>query len=169
MTETSENSGLFTGVYRLDPRRRSTEATLEVYLPPQKMAFDGNNIQVVAEMIRDGILLRKPYFYRKERGEQFITIYDSKTEALEAYRYFVRTGQSGKVINPNLLENKARSEIESPSEPKAQDMSTLKNIIEEEKALQKQMSEKAEQQKKLNEEAPGFRSKSRRIRRFKVI
>jgi len=153
MKETEANSSLFVAVYRLDPSHKATEATLEIYLPPQKMALDGNKIQEVAQMIQDGTLLRKPYFFRQERGLQKITIYDSKTQALEAYRYFVRTGQSSQVINPNLLENKARSQVEThTSESKIVEMAKLDKIIEHEMALQKKMSEKAERQKNIPDE-----------------
>lgn len=151
MKETAENSGRFLGQYRLDPNQPVTEATLEVYLPPQKSKPDGRQIQIVAQMINDGILLRKPYFFRLEKNQQRITIFDSKTQALEAYRYFVRTGQSSQLINPNLLENKARSENEAPLLSKTAESSQINAILDQEELLQKEMSRRAEQLRLLSE------------------
>jgi len=159
MIETATNTAHFVGTFRLDRKQKNTEATLEIYLPPQNTKIDSTQIQVVAQMINDGILIRKPYFYRQERGQQRITIYDSKTQALEAYRYFVRTGQSSQVINPNLLENTARSQTEASmfSSQNLSEMESLDTIAQEEMALQQRRYEKLQQVEKLSEASKKLR------------
>lgn len=154
MRETEPNSSRFVGQYRLGANQNSTgEATVEVYVPPQKLRNNDKRSQIVAQMIRDGIILRKPYFFRMESGRQRITVYDSKTQALEAYRYFVRTGQSAQVLNPNLLETQARAQLQAEAEQKAQQEAAGQiALAEQERLLKRQTAEREARQRQLSEQ-----------------
>lgn len=147
--ETEPNSSLFVGQYQLDFKSTQSEFTLEVYSPPQSLKNDTNKIAQITNLIKEGILLRKPYFFRVENQKQKITLFDSKSQALEAYRYFIRTGQSAQVLNPNLLEAQARAQIESPPLVIVKPETDISNY---EAILLKQKMEREEAQKKLSEE-----------------
>ncbi|MDW8190342.1 MAG: tetratricopeptide repeat protein [Pseudobdellovibrionaceae bacterium] len=114
LKETSGNSSMFTGIFQVS-EQSAKELTIEIYVPPKNLTPSPNSVKQLAKMITDGIITRKPYFYRVENGEQKITIYDSKIQALEAYRYFVRFGTSREVLNPNLLETSANAQLSGSS------------------------------------------------------
>jgi tetratricopeptide (TPR) repeat protein len=124
VTETSPKSSRFLGTYIFDPTSPVTEGTVEIYIPPRKISLQKtqkDQKEILTQMIQDRILVRKPYFFRRELGQQKLTVYDSKAHALEAYRYFVRSGESRRIINPNLLETQALAQSQSLSQKKEQE------------------------------------------------
>lgn len=144
LVETSGNSNVFTAQV-LPQQTASSLVTLEFYLPLKNKILNSENLSYETGLIRKGLGLRKPYFYRIENGNKVITIYDSKSEALEAYRYFIRTGQSRDLLNPNILENQAQGMMEGPWAPR------LKQVAEIEGQLDRSLRLESEKQMKLSE------------------
>lgn len=150
MRETALNSGQFKGQYQLDANTKFTQATVQIYIPPQ--AQDQSEKLDLNSMVQDGVATRKPYFFRVQNGEQKITVYHSKDQALEAYRYFVRSGQSAQVINPNLLETQARAQLEKQKANEAKRQAEVQNqIANQALLLEKQMRERMEAQKLMDQ------------------
>ncbi len=86
LTETRDDSGDFEGSYVVSWDEK--EVTPEIYILPANMEASLNlNVET---LIKDGKLLRKPYFSRTDAGTQRITVYDSKQQALEALEEYRR-------------------------------------------------------------------------------
>ena len=146
MVETTANSNLFQSFLSIENIGQE-EATFEIYLPLKNKAIHSENLSEETKLIQQGMGLRKPYFYRLEKGHPKITIYDSKTQALDAYRYFVRFGQSRDLIQPNLLENQATLQIGADEQREI-----LKNVGQLESSLDERLKLKVEQLSRLTDE-----------------
>lgn len=103
VTETGRDTGLFLGYYQLNfasGQSQDPEMTPEVYVVPPSIAAGPAGMKAVNQMIRDGQLLRKPYFLRIEnRTVQAISVYDTKDQALEAYQGFLKTGTGRQIVD----------------------------------------------------------------------
>jgi hypothetical protein len=146
MVETAPNSGLFQSQISA-AQAGQEEATFEIYLPLKNKAINSENLASETKLIQQGMGLRKPYFYRVENGHPKITIYDSKTQALDAYRYFVRFGQSRDVVSPNLLENQASSQMGLDEQGES-----LKKVEQLENELDERLKRKLEESSRLSDE-----------------
>lgn len=150
MRETAANSGEFKGQYQLDANSKYNQATVQIYIPPQ--SSEQSEKLDLNRMVQDGVATRKPYFFRVQNKEQRITVFQSKEQALEAYRYFVRSGQSAQVINPNLLETQARAQIEKQKQEEAKRQADIQSqIANQALLLEKQMRERIEAQKLMDQ------------------
>lgn len=107
VTETGRDTGLFLGYYQLNfatGTNQDPEMTPEVYVVPPAIAAGPSGLKTVNQMIRDGQLLRKPYFLRVEqRNLQAISVYDTKDQALEAFQGFLKTGTGRQIVDRAAL------------------------------------------------------------------
>lgn len=150
MRETNENSSTFKGQYQLDANTQFTQATVQVFIPPQGQ--DASEKIDLKKLVQDGVATRKPYFFRIQNKEQRITVFNSKDQALEAYRYFIRSGQSAQVVNPNLLETQARAQLEKQKLDDIKKQAENKKLIASQALLlEKQMQERIEAQKLMDQ------------------
>lgn len=130
VTENGRDTGLFIGFYQLNFEATTSqefEMTPEIYLVPPQLANGAKGLATVADMIRDGQLLRKPYFLRIEnRSVQAISVYDTKDQALDAYQGFLKTGSGRQIVDRAAMaaaqaakqsaEARARIEAEAKAE-----------------------------------------------------
>jgi hypothetical protein len=88
LQETDVNTSVFHGNYSVTFGEQ--ELTPEIYFPPQSLLKNLDQLKTIEAMIKDGSLLRKPYFIRDEgKGSHILTIFDTKEQAvaaLEEYR-----------------------------------------------------------------------------------
>jgi hypothetical protein len=83
LEETDVDSGLFWGSYSVTFGEQ--DLTPEIYFPPQSLLTNPNSMATIEAMIKDGTLIRKPYFIRDEgKGSHILTIFDSKEQAIQA-------------------------------------------------------------------------------------
>ena len=109
LQETGKNSSDFVGFYSIN--FGSGDVVPEVYLPPQEMIKSAEQFKKLSELIKDGFLLRKPYFLRLEKNIQAITVYDTKDQALSAFEQY-RLGLKGKAIVSNsVLKTQQNAEL----------------------------------------------------------
>lgn len=110
MSETGPDTGVFQGSFqvRFGDEAAEIESTPELYLVPRKL--DGD-ISKLEDLILSGTLLRKPYFFRVERNAQLLTIFDSKSQAFEAYNAFMKTGAVSQPTQANeFIKNAANTQ-----------------------------------------------------------
>jgi Tfp pilus assembly protein PilF len=89
LLETTANSGVFIGSYSVSWGDK--EIIPEIYLPPQDSSKGTDQIKKLENLIREGTLLRKPYFAKADaKNNQTIAIFDSKEQALEAFESYRR-------------------------------------------------------------------------------
>jgi tetratricopeptide (TPR) repeat protein len=103
MSETGSNTSQFTGTYQINfqaEENASSEFTPEVYLAPLAVIQADQQLVRVAILIKEGTLLRKPYFLRIERGNQTISVFDSRSQALEAYQTFLKSTSGKPLVDP---------------------------------------------------------------------
>jgi hypothetical protein len=114
LTETRDDSGDFEGSYVVSWDEK--EIVPEVYILPSTME-DSPSLNV-EKLIKDGMLLRKPYFLRTDSGTQKITIYDTKQQALEALEEYRRIHAVKPTVVATAIEAQANaktaSEIATP-------------------------------------------------------
>lgn len=145
VAETGPDTGLFMGHYQLNFQSDASgsEMTPEIYVVPPDLAHGQQGLKTVADMIKEGRLLRKPYFLRLEsKGVQAISVYDTKDQALEAYQGFLKTGTGRQIIDRAALaaaqsakvsaEAKTRLEAETKAESERQQAATLERNRQEE-------------------------------------
>jgi hypothetical protein len=109
LEETSNNSGLFIGNYALTWGDQDVAA--EVYLAPYDSTKAPEQVKKLEVLIRDGLLVRKPYFLRagENNKSQILTVYDTKEQALEAFDNYrkIRTPLKSPVEHSALEAQKA--------------------------------------------------------------
>lgn len=125
LQEKSENSSQFSGQFSISWKSQ-TESVPEIYFPSQKNISSKDSASFET-LIKDGFLLRKPYFLRKEKTKQFLTVYNSPEQALaanEKYRKSIAaalpTGSTPingipatkPVVDQSVLEAQRRHELE---------------------------------------------------------
>lgn len=107
MTETSENSSIFVGIYQINFQAgadSTADITPEVYIAPLAMINSDQHLQRISSLIKENLLLRKPYFLRVEKGIQVISVFDSRAQALEAYQTYLRNSGGKPLVDPAALE-----------------------------------------------------------------
>lgn len=87
LLETGPDTNLFVGSYTVS--WGETEFIPEVYIPPASMMLSSDQIRKVESFIKQGVLLRKPYFAHADlKNNQVITVFDTKEQALEALEQY---------------------------------------------------------------------------------
>lgn len=109
MQETSENSGIFTGSFRIG-FQANADVLPEIYLVPRKMMESADPIKKIAPLIKDGTLLRKPFFLRQASGDlQIIAVFDTREQAVRAYQEYKSTSKP--IVDRSALEAQARQKM----------------------------------------------------------
>ena len=105
MIETGTNTSFFRGTYQLNFQNdEKADLTPEVYVVPLAMLQADPQLTRLDSLIREGTLLRKPYFLRTERKTQVLSIFDSRAQAMQAYQNFLQTGLGRPLIDPAALD-----------------------------------------------------------------
>lgn len=146
ITETEPDSGLFKGSFQLNFQGsggQDFEMIPEVYILPKEMAKGGGGLKTANAMIKEGQLLRKPYFLRVEKNDtQVITVFDKKEQALEAYQGYLKTASGRQVVDRAAMEvaqnaqeaaeAKARAEAAARAEAERQSIEVRERQRQEE-------------------------------------
>lgn len=115
VTETGTDTGLFVGYYQLSfdtSLGSSAEMTPEIYVVQENLLQKQEALKNIDVMIREGKVLRKPFFYRTEsKTVQAISIYDSKDQAFTAYEEFLKTGTGRPIVDRAALEAQRISQM----------------------------------------------------------
>lgn len=159
LQETGPNTGEFLGYYSIS--FGSEDTTPEIYIPPQEMVKSAEKMKALDSLIKDGLLLRKPFFLRPEKSYQAITVFDSKDQALQAYEQY-RTNLNGKPIvsqsvldaqqkAAQLAEQKKLSDLAMKQELERIRMAELEKARQEELLRQQQLLSAAEKAKRKRE------------------
>ena len=112
LEETDVNSGHFWGSYSVTFGEQ--DLTPELYFPPQSLLTNPNSMATIEAMIKDGTLIRKPYFIRDEgKGFHILTIFDSKEQAIQALDEYrkLRT-QTKSPVSEGALQAQEKAEKE---------------------------------------------------------
>ncbi len=139
--ETGPNTSVFVGQYTIS--WGDTEIIPEVYIPPQDLTKGSEQIKKIDQMIREGILLRKPFFFHSNsKSAQVIEVFDTKEQAMTAFEAYrnSRIAIDSPVGRP-ALEAQAHA---------AQEMEKKKEI--EALTLQEEERKKLEAQEKIRQE-----------------
>lgn len=140
VTETEMNSGKFVGSYIIS-WSQGQEVTPEIYVVPARMKNDSDQNNRLEKMIKDGILLRKPYFLRPEDKKSVaITVFDSRDQAMKAFEEYRKQVQTKTSLDPAQGKN-----IVDPAALAAQEKARLA----EEQKIQEEMALKAEADRKI--------------------
>lgn len=109
LEETDVNTGKFIGIFKIN-WNTTGEVSPEVFVPPQSLAKK-EKLEAVTDMIEKGDLTRKPYFLRKENGQQLLTIYNSKQQAVSAFETFRKAIKGATTVGQAALEAQKRAEV----------------------------------------------------------
>lgn len=154
LQEKTENSSTFVGEFSISWAVDS-EMSPEIYLPAQKN-INAKDSTSLSNLIKDGFLLRKPYFLRKEKSKQYLTVYNTAEQAIaanEKYRKSIpaaipaitnpgaRVPEAKPIVDQSALEAQRRLELE-------QEQARLAKLAKEQEEQRIQM----EQQEKLRQE-----------------
>lgn len=143
LKETGTNTGIFEGFYQLSfaEANVATEITPELYVAPLKMLQSTEQLKKMEMLIKDGTLLRKPYFLRVEGGKQLITVYDSKDQALNAYKTFMQPILQKQALEAQRLAEK-EAEIKRLAEMAAKAKSERERLEAEERRKKEELKRK---------------------------
>jgi hypothetical protein len=87
LIESGPDTNIFVGSYTVS--WGETDFIPEVYIPPASMMLTSDQIRKVENFIKQGVLLRKPYFAHADaKNNQVITVFDTKEQALEALEQY---------------------------------------------------------------------------------
>ncbi len=142
VTETGPDTSLFVGYYQLSfdtSEATSAEMTPEIYIVNEATLAKKEALKNIDVMIRDGQVLRKPFFYRTEsRSVQAISVYDSKEQAFTAYEEFLKTGLGRPIVDRAALEAQRAAQLTEDQkrfeEAQAKAQADQAKVVEEEKA-----------------------------------
>lgn len=152
VTENGRDTGLFLGFYQLNFEASPTdfEMTPEVYVVPTQLAATTTGLTTVSKMIQDGKLLRKPFFLRIENHNvQAISVYDTKDQALDAYKGYLKTGTGRQIVDRAAM---AAAQTAKMSEQKRASLEAEQKATNERKSLeQAELNRMAELKKKQAE------------------
>jgi TolA-binding protein len=157
LQEKSENSSLFIGEFSIS-WAATDDFKAEVYFPSQKNIASKDSTSLM-NLIKDGLLLRKPYFLRKEKNKQLLTVYNSPEQALAANEKYRKSIPSAipaggipaggipaavpavtkPVVDQSVLEAQRRHELEL-------EHARLAKIAKEQEELRIKMEEDAKRQ-----------------------
>jgi tetratricopeptide (TPR) repeat protein len=93
LQETGPNTGEFEGSYQIS-FRNNTDILPEIYVVPEALMENADSLKKIDALIRDGTLLRKPFFLRQEARSQALSVFDSREQALQAFDLYKRNGPS---------------------------------------------------------------------------
>lgn len=163
VTETGADTGLFVGYYQLSFDSSSgsgAEMTPEIYVVNESLLQKQEALKNIDQMIRDGKVLRKPFFFRTEsKSVQAISIYDSKEQAYVAYEDFLKTGTGRPIVDRAALE--AQRVAQMTQEQKAFEEAQAKLELER-KAMEVEEARKAEELKKRQAAASAAERENRK-------
>ena len=150
MGETGANTSEFIGTYQINfqgGENSSSDVTPEVYVAPLAMVKADQQLVRIGTLIKDGALLRKPYFLRIEKGMQTISVYDSRAQALEAYQSFLKISSGKPVVDPAAFaaQEQAKKSLEEKTriEQAAAAAAARVKIEEDEKRRQEDLRQQA--------------------------
>lgn len=151
VTETGPATGLFVGYYHINfesAEKANPEITAEVFLVPAEMLEKPDGLKNVEKLIKDQVLLRKPYFLRIESGSiQAISVYDSKEHAFQAYEDFLKSGSGRPIVDRAALEAAKLAQV---AEQKRKEFEAQMKAEEERRKMQD--DEKAKQAERLKKQ-----------------
>lgn len=111
VTETDANSGFFASSFSL-PWKEQELVVPEIYFLTNEFVENPALFKQINEMIGDGRLLRKPYFFYLDiKNEQKINIFDTKEQAFEAFEQFRKLTTGQKIIEPSVQEATRNKEL----------------------------------------------------------
>lgn len=145
VTETAAESGQFVGLYQINFEQSGANSDFvpEVYVVPPSMLKSDQQLARIQTLIDNGTLLRKPFFLRTEQGSQLISVYDSKTQALSAYRDFVKSASGKPLVDQAALEAKRLAEKQAAEKAlalkAAQEEAARRRLEEDEKARKEEL------------------------------
>lgn len=149
VTETGPDTSLFVGYYQLSfdtSQASSAEMTPEIYVVNESILSKQEALKNIDLMIKDGKLLRKPYFYRTEsRTVQAISVYDSKEQAFLAYEDFLKTGSGRPIVDRAALEAQRAAQLSDEQKKFAEQLLKAET---ERKRLEDDEKRKSEEMKK---------------------
>lgn len=126
LLENAPNSGIFVGYYSVT--WGESEIVPELFLPPQDL-MKSADIKKIESMIKQGTLLRKPYFAKSDSKNNFtLSVFDTKEQALAAFEDYRRLRTQVKSpITQSAFETQANAEIEKERERREQMSSSLES------------------------------------------
>lgn len=154
-SETGPDTALFVGYYQInfDNENVGAEVTPEIYVVPQAELKKKDALKTIARMIKEGLLLRKPYFLRVEsKNIQAISVYDNREQAYAAYEDFLKTGIGRPIVDRAALEAKKMAELREEERKQREEALKIENerarLEDDEKRLQ---AERLKAMKELDE------------------
>ncbi|MEZ0390619.1 MAG: hypothetical protein ACAH59_00285 [Pseudobdellovibrionaceae bacterium] len=113
LVETGPDTAIFIGSYSVS--WGESEIIPEVYLPPQDMAKSADSLQKMENMIKEGTLLRKPYFAKSDsKGNNTLMVFDTKEQTLKAFEDYRRVRQQIKtLVTESTFEAQANAALEN--------------------------------------------------------
>ncbi len=87
LQETGPDTSTFEGSYQIS-FRQNVDVLPEIYLVPEGALNGQNELQKIDALIREGLLVRKPFFLRQESATQLISVFDTREQAIEAYDHY---------------------------------------------------------------------------------
>lgn len=148
MTESGADTSKFIGHYQINfNNAQSSDLTLEAYIAPLTMLKSEKSLKKIESLIKDGLLLRKPYFVRIDQKTQYIEIFDSREQTLQAYQNYLKNIDGKPLVDSAAL---AADELAKKAE-----YEKLQLKLQQEAELNRQKMEAVEKlrQEKLKEEA----------------
>lgn len=112
LVETDNDSSVFVGFYAIT-WETSGEIVPEIFLIPKKMSSSAEQLKNIENLIKDGTLLRKPYFVRIDRNSQSIRVFDNSAQAIQAYEEFRKTPTGKPVVDPAALEAQRKAAMKA--------------------------------------------------------
>lgn len=111
LTETGNNTGVFRAIYNISWGNH--EISPELYIVPEDMLKSPEQMKKIEKNITDGTLLRKSTFIRgNANGQNLITIYDTKEQALKAFEDYQKIRVEKPPVAPAALEAQANAKLE---------------------------------------------------------
>jgi len=107
MRETGPNTGQFAGQFIIRFGSDDSAAAPEVYLVPAKMSEDLKSLE---RLIADGVLLNKPYFFRPDKQQQVVTLFETKEQALKAMDLHVNAAAYVEAASKAAVEAQQKAE-----------------------------------------------------------
>lgn len=111
LAETDINTNLFSGTFQL-PWKDQEVVVPEIYFLTNEFIENPSLFKQINEMISDGRLLRKPYFFYLDiKNEQKINIFDSKEQAYEAFEQFRKLNSGKNIVETGAQEANRNKEL----------------------------------------------------------
>lgn len=148
LEETQNNSSVFVGSYSVS--WGDNELLPEIYIAPQDMIKTNEQLKRFEVMIKEGVLLRKPYFVRVDaKSNQVLTVFDTKEQALQALEEYRRVRlQVNTPVDRAAMEaeaNAAKAAAQKAAELLAQkQVSERLRMEEEEKKRQEELKRQSQ-------------------------